>query len=344
LVLADLYAKPNKGTENAMKYRTLGRTGWKVSEISFGAWAIGGAWGSVSEEDALAALHKAVDSGVNFIDTADVYGDGRSERLIAQLRRGRSDEIFVATKAGRRLPRQTVEGYTRENLTAWVEDSLRNLATDAIDLLQLHCPPTELYYRPEIFGILDDFVRAGKIRYYGISVEKVEEALNAIDFPNVQTVQIIFNCFRQRPAELLFPQARQKQVGILARVPLASGLLTGKFRRDSTFVAEDHRNFNRHGDAFDVGETFSGVDFDAGLEAVEQIRALVPRGVSMAQFALRWILMFDAVTCAIPGGKRPEQVADNCAASDLPPISRETMQALKGIYDTNIRVSVHERW
>jgi aryl-alcohol dehydrogenase-like predicted oxidoreductase len=327
-----------------MEYRTLGRTGWKVSEISFGAWAIGGAWGNVPEEDALAALHKAVDSGVNFIDTADVYGNGRSERLIAQIRKGRSDEIFVATKAGRRLPRQTVEGYTRENLTAWVEDSLRNLATDAIDLLQLHCPPTELYYRPEIFGILDDFVRAGKIRYYGVSVEKVEEALKAIDFPNVQTIQIIFNCFRQRPAELLLPQARQKQVGILARVPLASGLLTGKFRRDSTFVADDHRNFNRHGDAFDVGETFSGVDFDAGLEAVEQISALVPRGVSMAQFALRWILMFDAVTCAIPGGKRPEQVADNCAASDLPPISRETMQALKRIYDTNIRVSVHERW
>jgi aryl-alcohol dehydrogenase-like predicted oxidoreductase len=327
-----------------MKYRTLGRTGWKVSEISFGAWAIGGAWGNVSEEDALAALHKAVDSGVNFIDTADVYGDGRSERLIAQLRRSCNDEIFVATKAGRRLPRQAVEGYTRENLTTWVEDSLRNLATDAIDLLQLHCPPTELYYRPEIFGILDDFVRAGKIRYYGVSVEKVEEALKAIDFPNVQTVQIIFNCFRQRPAELLFPQAQKKQVGILARVPLASGLLTGKFQRDSTFMADDHRNFNRHGDAFDVGETFSGVDFDAGLKAVEQIRTLVPRGVSMAQFALRWILMSYAVTCAIPGGKRPEQVADNCVASDLPPISRETMDALQGIYETNIRASVHERW
>jgi aryl-alcohol dehydrogenase-like predicted oxidoreductase len=327
-----------------MKYRTLGRTGWKVSELSFGAWAIGGAWGNVSEEDALAALHKAVDSGVNFIDTADVYGNGRSERRVAQLRRSRNDEIFVATKAGRRLPRQAVEGYTRQNLTAWVEDSLRNLATDAIDLLQLHCPPTELYYRPEIFGILDDFVKAGKIRYYGVSVEKVEEALKAIDFPNVQTVQIIFNCFRQRPAELLFPQAQKKQVGILARVPLASGLLTGKFRRDSTFVADDHRNFNRHGDAFDVGETFSGVAFDAGLEAVERIRTLVPQGVSMAQFALRWILMFDAVTCAIPGGKRPEQVADNCAASDLPPISRETMNALQRIYEKNIRAGVHERW
>jgi aryl-alcohol dehydrogenase-like predicted oxidoreductase len=327
-----------------MKYRALGRTGWKVSEISFGAWAIGGSWGNVSEEDALAALHKAIDSGVNFIDTADVYGDGRSERLIAQLRKTCKDEIFVATKAGRRLPHQTVEGYTRENLTAWVEDSLRNLATDTIDLLQLHCPPTELYDRPEIFGMLDDFVKAGKIRYYGVSVEKVEEALKAIDFPNVQTVQIIFNCFRQRPAELFFPQAKKKQVGILARVPLASGLLTGKFRRDSTFVADDHRNFNRHGDAFDVGETFSGVDFNAGLEAVEQIRSLLPPGVSMAQFAMRWILMFDAVTCAIPGGKRPEQVADNCAASDLPTIPRESMDAIQRIYEKNIRASVHERW
>ncbi len=327
-----------------MNYRPLGRTGWKVSEISFGAWAIGGAWGKVSDEDALAALNKAVDSGVNFIDTADVYGDGRSERLIAQLKKSRKDGIIVATKAGRRLPHQVVEGYSRANLTAWVEDSLRNLATDALDILQLHCPPTELYYRPEIFGILDDFVKAGKIRYYGVSVEKVEEALKAIEFPNVQAVQIIFNCFRQRPAELFFPQATRKQVGILARVPLASGLLTGKFRRDSTFVADDHRNFNRHGELFDVGETFSGVDFDAGLEAVEQIRRVLPPGVSMGQFALRWILGFDAVTCAIPGGKRPEQVAENCATSDLPPLTRETMDAIRKIYEQKISAQVHQRW
>lgn len=327
-----------------MHYRTLGRTGWKVSDISFGAWAIGGAWGNVSEQDALAALHKAVDSGVNFIDTADVYGDGRSERLIALLRKSRTDEIIVATKAGRRLPRQIVEGYTRQNLTAWVDQSLRNLATDTLDLLQLHCPPNEVYYRPEVFAALDDLVQAGKIRYYGVSVEKIEQALKAIEFPNVQTVQIIFNCFRQRPAELFFPHAKQKQVGILARVPLASGLLTGKLRRDSTFAPEDHRNFNRHGEAFDVGETFSGVDLDLGLEAVEQIRALLPKGTSMAQFALRWILMFDAVSCAIPGGKRPEQVADNCRASDLAPLTPDTMAAVKDIYDRKIRPSVHQMW
>jgi aryl-alcohol dehydrogenase-like predicted oxidoreductase len=327
-----------------MHQRTLGRTGWKVSDVSFGAWAIGGAWGAVSDEESLAALHKAVDCGVNFIDTADVYGDGRSERLIARLRKSRREEIVVTTKAGRRLPRQTVEGYSRQNLTAWVEDSLRNLSTDTLDLLQLHCPPIEVYYRPEVFGMLDDLVKAGKIRYYGVSVEKVEEAFKAIEFPNVQTVQIIFNCFRQRPAELFFPQAKQKQVGILARVPLASGLLTGKLRRDSTFSADDHRNFNRHGEAFDVGETFSGVDLNLGLEAVEEIKKLLPQGTSMAQFALRWILMFDAVTCAIPGGKRPDQVADNCRASDLPPLTPEAMAAIKNIYDKKIRQQVHQRW
>lgn len=327
-----------------MNYRTLGRTGWKVSDVSFGAWAIGGAWGHVSDQDALAALHRAIDSGVNFIDTADVYGDGRSERLIARLKKDRREEIMVATKAGRRLPRQTVEGYTRENLTSWIDDSLRNLSTSTLDLLQLHCPPTAVYYRPEVFAILDDLVKTGKLRYYGVSVEKVEEALKAIDFPNVQTVQIIFNCFRQRPAELFFSRATQKQVGILARVPLASGLLTGKLRRDSKFEADDHRNFNRRGAAFDVGETFSGVDLDIGLDAVEQIRALLPPGYSMAQFALRWILMFDAVTCAIPGGKRPEQVADNCRASALPPLAPETMAAIRSIYDKKVRAQVHQRW
>jgi aryl-alcohol dehydrogenase-like predicted oxidoreductase len=315
-----------------------------VSEISFGAWAIGGAWGQVSEKDALGALHQAVDSGVNFIDTADVYGNGRSERLIADLKKERKEEIIVATKAGRRLPRQTIEGYSRENLSAWIDDSLRNLATDTLDLLQLHCPPTELYSRPEVFAILDDFVQAGKIRYYGVSVEKVEEALQAIEHPNVQTVQIIFNCFRQRPADIFFAKAKQKQVGILARVPLASGLLTGKLRPDSTFAADDHRNFNRHGEAFDVGETFSGVDFSVGLEAVEEVRRLLPARVSMSQFALRWILMFDAVSCAIPGGKRPEQVAENCRASDLPPLTSETMAEVERIYKQKIGPQVHHRW
>jgi len=327
-----------------MNYRHLGRTGWKVSDISFGAWAIGGAWGHVSEEDALATLHKAVDAGVNFIDTADVYGDGRSERLVAQLRKARKEEIVVATKAGRRLPRQTIEGYSRENLTAWIDDSLRNLSTDALDLLQLHCPPTELYDRPEVFAMLDDFVRAGKIRYYGVSVQKVEEALKAIEFPNVQTVQIIFNCFRQRPADVFFAAAKQKKVGILARVPLASGLLTGKLRADSAFAADDHRNFNRHGEAFDVGETFSGVDYKLGLEAVEDIRRLLPAGATMSQFALRWILMFDAVSCAIPGGKRPEQVADNCNASDQLPLPPEIMAQVERIYSQKIRPLVHQRW
>lgn len=331
-----------------MKYRSLGRTGWKVSEVSFGAWAIGGSWGHVSDEQALATLHQAINSGVNFIDSADVYGDGRSERLIARLKRERKgngkDEIIVATKAGRRLPQQTVAGYSRPNLTAWIDDSRRNLATDSLDLLQLHCPPTAVYSRPDVFGMLDDFVREGKIRYYGVSVQTVDEALTAIEFTNVQTVQIIFNCFRQRPAEAFFARAQQKQVGILARVPLASGLLTGKFRKDSTFSADDHRNFNRHGEAFDVGETFSGVDYNLGLEAVEEIRQLLPAGISMSQFALRWILMFDAVSCVIPGGKRPEQVADNCRASGLPALGPQEMEGVQRIYNEKIRPLVQNRW
>jgi len=327
-----------------MNYRPLGRTGWNISEISFGAWAIGGFWGNVSDQESLAALNSAIDCGVNFIDTADVYGDGRSEHLIAQLKNQRKDEIIVATKAGRKLPKQSIEGYSRENLTAWIEDSLRNLAVDALDLLQLHCPPTELYEHAEVFGILDDLVKAGKIRYYGVSVEKIEEALKAIEYPNVQSVQIIFNCFRQRPAELFFPRAKEKKVGILARVPLASGMLTGKLKSDSKFAADDHRNFNRHGEMFDVGETFSGVDYETGLDAVEEMRALRSNGVSMSQFALRWILMFDAVTCAIPGGKRPDQVADNCHASDLPPLTPEQMAGVRRIYDAKIRLLVHHRW
>ncbi|HKI24898.1 MAG TPA: aldo/keto reductase [Candidatus Sulfotelmatobacter sp.] len=327
-----------------MNYRPLGKTDWDVSDISFGAWAIGGSWGHVSDHDALAALHQAIDCGVNFIDAADVYGDGRSERLIAQLKRERTEEIVVATKAGRRLPRQTVPGYSRENLTTWIEDSLRNLSTDALDLLQLHCPPTELYYQPDIFAMLDDFVKAGKIRSYGVSVEKIEEALQALEWPNVQSVQIIFNCFRQRPAEHFFARAKEKRVGILARVPLASGLLTGKLQPASTFAADDHRNFNRHGEAFDMGETFSGVDYDLGLQGVGDLRHVLPAEMSMTQFALRWILMFDAVTCAIPGGKRPEQVAENCRASDLRALSPETMAQVKRIYDEKVRPLVHHRW
>jgi aryl-alcohol dehydrogenase-like predicted oxidoreductase len=327
-----------------VKYRALGRTGWKVSEVSFGAWAIGGAWGDVSDADAMAALHKAVDVGINFLDTADVYGNGRSERHIAQLKKERKDEIVVATKVGRKLPKQTVEGYSAANITGWVEENLKNLNTDCLDIVQLHCPPTSVYYHPEIFGVMDGLVKAGKIRFYGVSVERVEEALKAIEFENVQTVQIIFNCFRQRPAELFFEQAKKRQVGILARVPLASGMLTGKMTKQTQFAADDHRNFNRHGEAFDVGETFSGVDYDVALAAVEELRALVPAGMTMTQFALKWILMFDAVTCAIPGGKRPEQVADNARASDLPALLDEVMAGVKRVYDEKIKALVHQRW
>jgi aryl-alcohol dehydrogenase-like predicted oxidoreductase len=325
-----------------MNYRILGRTGWKVSEISFGTWAIGGSWGAVDDSESLAALRQAIDSGVNFLDTADVYGDGRSERLCAQIKRERKEEIIVATKAGRRLNPHTAEGY--KNLTPFVERSLKNLETDCLDLLQLHCPPTDVYYMPEVFDALDGFVEAGKIRYYGVSVERIEEALKAMEYPNVQTVQIIFNIFRQRPTGLLFEQAKLRKVGVLARVPLASGLLTGKLRRDSQFPADDHRNFNRHGEAFNVGETFSGVNYDKALDAVREIRDLLPPGVSMSEFALRWILMFDAVSCAIPGGKRAEQVFENCRASDLPPLPPETMAAVKAIYERRIRPHVHDRW
>jgi aryl-alcohol dehydrogenase-like predicted oxidoreductase len=328
-----------------MNYRELGRTDWKVSEISFGAWAIGGSWGPVDNDESLAALNKALDLGVNFIDTADVYGDGRSEKLIGQvLRERRGERIYVATKAGRRLSPHVADGYNRENLTAFVERSLRNLGVETIDLLQLHCPPTEVYYRPEVFGVLDDLAAAGKLRSYGVSVEKVEEALKAINYPNIQTVQIIFNMFRHRPAELFFPQAQARRVGILTRVPLASGLLTGKMRPDTTFAESDHRNFNRHGEAFDVGETFAGVPYEVGLAAVDELRPLVPDGATMAQMALRWILMFDAVSCAIPGAKRPSQAADNVAASELPPLSADTMAAVDDIYDRLVRPHVHQRW
>lgn len=327
-----------------MNYRTLGRTGWKISEISFGAWAIGGAWGNVDESESLAALHTALDGGVNFFDTADVYGDGCSERLFAKLRKERKEKFHVATKAGRRLPQQTPEGYSRKNLTAWIERSLKNLNTDSIELLQLHCPPTEVYYQPEVFGILDDLVKAGKLQYYGVSVEKVEQALKAIEFPNVQSVQIIFNMFRQRPAGLFFAEAQKRQVGILARVPLASGMLSGKISRDSRFAKDDHRNFNRHGEAFDRGETFSGVDFETGLRAVAALNQLAPKNVTLAQLALRWILEFPAVTCAIPGAKRPAQVLENIAASELKPLSNVTMKKIEAIYNRDIKPLVHYYW
>ena len=327
-----------------MQYRELGRTGWKVSTVSFGAWAIGGSWGNVDDKESLAALHRSIDLGVNFIDTADAYGDGRSERLIAQLRKERKESIYVATKIGRRLDPHIASGYTRANLNAFVERSLKNLNTETLDLVQLHCPPTEVFYMPEIFGILDDLVKAGKLRYYGVSVEKVEEALKAIEYPNVQTVQIIFNIFRQRPSELLFTETIRRKVGILARVPLASGLLTGKMTGKSNFEASDHRAFNRHGEAFDRGETFSGVDYGTGLKAVDELRTLVPQGWSMPQFALRWILMFDAVTCTIPGAKNPMQAEDNVKSADLPALDKATMDKVRAIYDDRIRELVHHYW
>lgn len=328
-----------------MKYHQLGRTGMNVSAISFGAWAIGGSWGSVNDDDSIGALNAAIDAGVNFIDTADVYGDGRSEMLVARFKKARPrDTIYVATKAGRKLPAQTREGYSRANLTEWVDGSLSRLGVDALDLLQLHCPHPAVYDAPEVFGILDDLVTRGKLRHYGVSVETVDEAERAIRFPNVQTVQIIFNMFRLKPADAFFAAAKARQVGILARVPLASGLLTGKLTRESTFSADDHRQFNRHGEMFDMGETFSGVPYETGLDAVDALRPLVPAGMTMTQFALRWILMFDAVTCAIPGAKTVAQACANAAAADAPEISARTMAAVRRIYDERIRALVHDKW
>jgi aryl-alcohol dehydrogenase-like predicted oxidoreductase len=329
-----------------MEYRSLGKTGWNASEIGFGAWAIGGdAWGQTDDKTALTALHKAIDLGVNFIDTADVYGNGHSEQLIAQVRKERREPLFIATKIGRKLNPHVAAGYNnRQNLTNFVETNLRNLQTEALDLVQLHCPPSEVYDMPEVFGILDDLVQQGKLRSYGVSVEKVEEALKAIRYPNVRTVQIIFNMFRLKPAEQFFAAARERQIGIIVRVPLASGLLTGKFRPDSQFASSDHRNYNRHGEAFDQGETFSGVDYEVGLQAVEALRPLVPAGVTMAQFALRWILMFPEVTTVIAGAKTPQQAEENSKAAQLPPLSEETMQRVRDIYNQNIRSLVQDRW
>ena len=328
-----------------MEYRTLGRTGWNISVIGFGAWGIGGGdWGNTDDKTSLAALHRAIDLGVNFIDTADVYGDGHSERLIAEVRKARSEQLIIATKAGRRLNPHTASGYNRQNLTSFVERSLQNLQTETLDLLQLHSPPSEVYHMPEVFAILDDLARQGKIRFYGVSVERVDEALKAITYPHVQSVQIIFNMFRFKPSEQFFAAAREHRVGILARVPLASGLLTGKFNSQTQFAANDHRMYNRHGEAFDQGETFSGVDYETGLQAVEALRPLVPQGATMAQLALRWILMFPEVTSTIPGAKSPEQAENNVKAAELPPLSDETMQRVREVYDTYIRSQVQDRW
>ena len=328
-----------------MKTRLFGKTPFTVGDIGFGAWQIGGSWGDVSEADGRAALNAALDAGMTFIDTADVYGDGRSERIIAEVLKSRSGpRPMVATKAGRRLNPHAVEGYNKANLEAFIDRSLKNLATDSLDLLQLHCPPTEALYRPELFAALDEIRKAGKIKDYGVSVEKVEEALKAIEFPGVVSIQIIYNIFRQRPADLFFKEAKRKNVAVIVRVPLASGLLTGKITRDTKFTPDDHRNFNRHGEAFDVGETFAGVPLETGLQAVEELKKLVPTGTTLAGFALRWILMNDAVTVVIPGARSAQQARANAAASDLPPLSADTMAAARAVYDRLIAPHVHQRW
>ena len=325
--------------------RAFGRTGWKVSEIGFGAWAIGGSWGEVDDAQARDALLAALEKGTTFIDTADVYGDGRSERLIRDvLKQWRGQRPIVATKAGRRLSPHVASGYTRANLESFIDRSRENLGVETLDLVQLHCPPTDVFYRPETFEALDELVAAGKIRYYGVSVEKVEEALKAIEYPGVTSVQIIYNIFRQRPAELFFREAKARNVAVIARVPLASGLLTGKLNRNSQFAADDHRNFNRNGEAFDVGETFSGVPYDVALDAVEELRSLVPGGTSMAAFALRWILMADAISVVIPGAKSRSQAEQNAAAANVAPLSTATLHAARKIYEERIARYVHHRW
>jgi aryl-alcohol dehydrogenase-like predicted oxidoreductase len=324
-----------------MDYSQLGRTDMRVSRISFGAWAIGGGWGKVDDSESYAALNRAIDLGVNFIDTADVYGDGRSERLVGKLLKERKEEIFVATKAGRRLDPHTADGYSAKNLQSFVDRSLKNLGVRSLELLQLHCPPTEVYYRPQVFEALDALKRKGKISHYGVSVEKVSEALKAAEYPNVESVQIIFNMLRLKPATEFFPIAKQRKIGILARVPLASGLLAGKITAQTKFAEDDHRNFNRYGEAFDRGETFSGVDLERGFKAVEEFREIIPPGATLAQMALRWILMFDAITCAIPGAKHPVQVEENVGAAQLAPFDSQTMNRIQQIYDDLIRPQIH---
>ncbi len=327
-----------------MQYRTLGKSGLEISAVSFGAWALGGDFGTVSDAESKQALASAVDHGVNFFDTADVYGDGRSERILGEFRQSSHTDIIIATKVGRRLDPHAAAGYTLENLRTFVERSLNNLRTEALDLLQLHCPPTDVYYMPEVFEALDQLKREGKLKHYGVSVERVEEGLKAIEYPGVTSVQIIYNVFRQRPAELFFEQARKKGVGVLARLPLSSGLLAGKMSKDTRFEPSDHRSYNRQGEAFDQGETFSGIPFELGLECVEQLRTLVPRDVSMASFAMRWILMQESVSAVIPGAKRPSQVEENVKAAALEPLEPDTLERIHELYRERVRPLVHHKW
>jgi aryl-alcohol dehydrogenase-like predicted oxidoreductase len=327
-----------------MEHRELGRTGYRISEVGFGAWAIGGTWGKVNDEDSMAALRRALELGVDFFDTADVYGDGHSERLLGRLRRETKAPMVIATKAGRRVPKHTADSYTKQTLTSAVERSLENLGVDALDLLQLHAPPTDVYYRPEVFGALDDLVKDGKIRFYGVSVEKVEEGLKALEYPGVQSVQIIFNLFRQRPAELFFAEARRRKVGVLARLPLSSGMLTGKMTKATAFEADDHRKFNRNGEAFDRGETFSGVDYELALSVVEDLKPLVPPGLTLSELALRYILDFPAVSSVIPGARNVRQVEQNVRPAALPPLGAELHDRLARLYRARLAEHVHQRW
>ncbi len=328
-----------------MNRRELGSTGFEVTEIGLGTWEIGSDWGAVPEADARAVLEAALDAGIDFLDTADVYGDGRSEQFIGEvLDEHGVDDVVVATKAGRRLDPHVPEGYSRENLARFVDRSRENLGVDSLDLLQLHCPPTEVYYQPETFEALDALRSEGRIDHYGVSVEKVEEGLKAVEYPGVETVQIIFNPFRQRPAELFFREAARRDVGVIVRVPLASGLLTGALSADDTFPEDDHRNYNREGEAFDVGETFAGVPFETGVRAAAELEPAVPEGASLAQFTLRWILQFDAVSTVIPGTTNPAHVSDNVAAADLPAPDEAANELVDSVYDEYVREHVHHRW
>jgi len=328
-----------------MKHRMLGKTGFEVSEVSLGTWQLGGRWGSgFDQKKALATVHAAINHGINFIDTADVYSDGLSEKAVALAVKTRKERVYVATKCGRRLNPHIAEGYNEKNIRRFVEDSLRNTGFPVLDLIQLHCPPSEIYDDERVFEILERLRDQGKIIHYGVSVEKVDEALKAIEYPGVATVQIIFNMFRLKPAERFFPEAVKKNVGILARVPLASGLLTGKLTRSSVFGPADHRTFNRNGEAFDKGETFSGMDYTKGLEAVEKLRQLFPGSPELTPWALKWTLMFGAVSCVIPGASTPEQAVQNAAVADLPPLSDEQMQGVGEIYNRFIREDAHHLW
>jgi aryl-alcohol dehydrogenase-like predicted oxidoreductase len=328
-----------------MKYRTLGKTGFKISELSLGTWQVGGKWGEpFDDKNADEILNRAIDEGINFIDTADVYSEGLSEKAVGRVVRQRSEEVYVATKCGRQISPHVNEGYQPDVLRKYVEDSLKRTGLETLDLIQLHCPPSQVYYRPEIFELFDRLKEEGKIRNLGVSVEKVEEGLKAIEFPNVTTVQIIFNVFRQRPEELFFREAKNRNIGIIARVPLASGLLTGLFDRSTSFGKEDHRNFNREGAAFDKGETFSGINYEKGLDAVEKLRKLFPGERLLAPRALQWILAYDEVSCTIPGASRPDQLTSNLSLYDYSSLTLEETEAMNSIYEEYIMEDVHQRW